>query len=619
MLPLRARWAAFILAAFLLAMPATASADTPPAPDCFYYVAGCVGGHGAAQMDSQDVRTVELDSMVTLNAGANPLPAFGVPYPENCVPGPMNICLFSNVAWKFSPQVGSNPVEIVEGCTGETTTCKIRYKPRGIGNEGDFYQTGVAFNQIGTTVVQHRKGFALYARPKFRSVYVNTTNAVNFISGKPAYAVRAGTNPTYANCPTRTITPTSDTGFDCVKVTSTGGSGQNPKWKFALPANSSWTLIMDPVTRTESGPTSAPGLRWPTRGAAVGNSDITETINPLPQGTLKVELDTGGSQIQKGTSRVITSTATVVGGQAPYDNVNWQVDFFGSTALSGSYPKLIDPITDPGTKHLLPGETSVATKTLKATDAPGSATITSKVYYSSRASGGQSVAATPVKVDAITGPVPPPPPPGGGSSEVPKPPIPDSATTSAITGRVADAPLTGYQVTWYAALSCDASDPTARLVASPFVTTDGAGNGNASAPYLIPVSGGESLFGYSTLNGKRSNRSDCVTVAGATVIDPPGPLKVVGSDTPPKKLALTLTAPKTIKAGKTFSLKVKVAGEGTVVAKLKKKQLAKAKVKKGAATLKLKLKKGKQKLTLTFTPTGGGPSTTQALTLKVKP
>lgn len=620
-----ARCAAFALG-LVLTFAGAAYADTPPTPTCFYYVAGCDATYGTP--NSSTTRIVEVDAEVTLDTGYNPDPPFGTPLNPNClVPGSFTQCVYSNVAWLFSAELGffTPPYAILEGCAGNNTSCRFRFSPRGIGDGGDVWQTLVAAHRVGTTTIKEKKGYAIYARPKFRWVNVNATGAVNFKAGV-AYAVRSGTTPTYASCINgATINATSSTSFNCVKVTGSAGSGQNPSWKFALPSSSGgWTLYIDPVTRAEAGPSSSPGQRWPTRAISVAHSDITETISPLPQGTLTVTLDTGGSTIQKGTSRVITTTASVVGGQAPYDNVNWQVDFFGSTGLSGGFPKLVDPITDPGTKTLLPGETSMASKTLSAPSAPGSATITSKVYFSSRASGGQSVAATPVKVDAVTTPVPPPPPPPpNGTGTVPKPPIPTAATPSSITGGVADAPLTSYVVTWYAAASCDASDATARLVATTTVPTDGAGNGDASATPNPAPAGGEAVFGYSTLNGARSNRSACVTTtapAGAGA-DPLVP--IAGAVLPiAKPPTLKLTLPRGgVRKGRRARLKVKVGGAtagGTVVLRRGKQKLASGKVIKGVATLKVKLTTtGKLKLTLVFTPAGGGTPTVKAVTLRV--
>ncbi|MGK2938058.1 MAG: hypothetical protein ACSLFR_09695 [Solirubrobacteraceae bacterium] len=182
------------------------------------------------QRQGVDQATVDV-AEVTLNSGYDPDPPFGTPLNPNClVPESLTQCVYSNVAWLFSSELGFStpPYAILESCGASNTGCKFRFSPRGIGNGGDVWQTLVAAHRVGTTTVKEKKGYAIYARPKFRWVNVNATGAVDFKAGV-AYAVRGGTTPTYASCINgATINATSSTSFDCVKVTGSAGSGHNP-------------------------------------------------------------------------------------------------------------------------------------------------------------------------------------------------------------------------------------------------------------------------------------------------------------------------------------------------------------------------------------------------------
>jgi hypothetical protein len=127
------------------------------------------------------------------------------------------------------------------------------------------------------------------------------------------------------------------------------------------------------------------------------------------------------------------------------------------------------------------------------------------------------------------------------------------------------------------------------------------------------------VFGYSTLNGVRSARSDCVTVAGSGGPGPAGPAAIAPKPAP-KPPKLTPRVPAQVKANKRFSLTVDVGGAaaGTITVRKGKRKLAgPVKVKGGSATLKLKLPKGRQQLTVVFTPSAGGSATTKSLTLNV--
>ncbi|MFA9272288.1 MAG: hypothetical protein ACEQSX_16350, partial [Baekduiaceae bacterium] len=161
---------------------------------------------------------------------------------------------------------------------------------------------------------------------------------------------------------------------------------------------------------------------------------------------------------------------------------------------------------------------------------------------------------------------------------------------------------------------------TARPVGTTTVPTDGAGNGDASVTPNPAPAGREANFGYSTLNGARSNRSACVTTTAPAGAGPLVPIAgaVLPAAKPP---TLKLTLPKGgIRKGRRVSLKVAVGGAagGTVVLRRGKKKLASGKVVKGVATLKVKLtKKGRLKLTLVYTPAGAGTPTTKAISLRV--
>lgn len=618
-LPGRRRGLLGLFAFALLALPSAAAADTPPTPDCTYKVAGvCDPLYGSAPATT---RTVEVDEEFDLSSGLEPPIPYTQPILPNCGPGSTATCIYWSLGWLVQPSAGPSPVQQLSGCTANTPTCRIRYSPRAIGDAGDFYTPIVASLNRGQTP-NTQKAWFIYARPRFRRVGVTGTGGIDY-PARNAYAVRGGTNPTYAQCiDGATINATSPTtGYNCVRVAGVRTTGQNPTWSFVLPAQSgTWDLIMDPVQRTESGPTRVAGHRWQTRAVTVTNNDIAQTVAATPRGTLTAAIDLGGPTIQMGTSRIIKVTGTAVGGVVD------RAEFVGQVAgKTGSAIDRLDYLDDTkGT--LLPGETIVGRMTMKAASfipSVPTSTVSAKVWWASPTSpfSDTSVNAPPATITVVRDPVPPPPPGGGGA--VPKPPIPTAATTAGVTGRVADQPLTSYIVTWFSAASCGAEDATSRLIGTKTVTTDGAGDGDASVSPAASADG-EAVFGYSTLNGVRSNRSECVTTA--TPQAPPagaGPLVPIAGAVLPaaKPPTLKLTLPKGgVRKGRRVSLKVAVGGAtgGTVVLRNGKKKLASGKVVKGVATLKVKLtKKGKLKLTLVYTPAGGGTPTTKAITLRV--
>jgi hypothetical protein len=641
-LPAVSRALVSLLALLLFAFAGAAAADTPPAPTCFYEVAGVCDGTYGTPGGQPTTEIVDVDETVTLSSGFDPSPPFGTPVNTPCGPGSQALCIYSGIAWKIATPRGllQSPIAIQDNtCGGESLTCKFTYKPRAIGNEGDFWQTFVAAYQHGSIPISKR-GWAIYARPRFRWVTAHATGAEDYKAGI-AYAVRGGTNPTYAACiDEATINPTSSTDFDCVRSTGGVDFDDNPVWKFALPSGSgSWDLIIDPVKRTESGPTHAPGLRWQSRSISVANSDIEETVSHLPLGTPKVAIDTDGSQIQVGTKRKIHLVVTSSGGTASLDNLSWEFDYL--TKQSGSSSGIVvenATFDGPSNFTLLQGETATFSVSVRAEpNAVGGATLVAKLHWRDPSFDEHTFTSDPATLTAVTDPVPPPDDEGGDG--VPKPPIPTAATSTEVKGHVSDEPLTSYEVTWFAAPSCDATDVTSHLIGTRTVATAASGEGDASVtPSPAPVSG-EAVFGYSTLNGVRSDRSDCVTVAAAdggsgsggsgssgssgatapllatspaTTLKPPGPIQK-----PPK---LTPRVPAAVKADKRFSLTVDVGGgaAGTVTVQKGHRRIAgPVKVKRGSATLKLKLPKGRQQLTLVFTPAGGGRATTKTLTLNV--
>ncbi|MBJ7518191.1 MAG: hypothetical protein JHC84_00725 [Solirubrobacteraceae bacterium] len=618
------------LALLVLALPAAAEADTPPAPTCFYYVAGCDATYGTP--NSSSTRVVAVDEEVTIDTGYNPVPPFGTPFNPTCLePGSLGTCVYSNVAWLFSVGLGfgTTPYAILGGCGGDNTSCTFRFSPRGIGNDGDVWQTLVAAHRIGTTVIKDKKGYAIYAPPRWRWARFNATGAVNHLAGT-AYAVRSGTNPTFGSCvDVATINATtSTTAHNCLKTTGSSGSGQNPSWRFPLPAGSTWKVLFNPIVRSEAGPAAVPAVqeRWVSANAAVGQSDITQTVSPRPRGTLTAVIDTGGPTIQINTNRLITVTATAKDGWV--ENAGWDATVFTRT---GSAIGLAYVNDESGT--LLPGEKVVGTSRITApSSVPASPTSTfaSRVRWRSATSASRDlfVDATPAAVTVVRDPVPPPPPPPGPGATVPKPPIPVSASPSLVTGRVADAPLTSYVVTWFTASSCDATDATATLVGTTIVATDGAGGGDASvAPSPAPAAGA-AVFGYSTLNGARSVRSACIAVpVPETPAAPPpaagGPFVPISGAVLPTVAAptLKLTLPKGgVKRGRRVTLKVAIRGAagGSVALRRGRTKLASAKVVKGVATLKVRFTKArKERLALVYTPAGGGKATTRAVTLTV--
>ncbi len=602
----------------------SARADTPPEPTCFYYNVGCDPTYGTPS--SSSLKTVEVDEEVTFDSGYSPDPPFGTPANPSCLdPGSLGTCVYSNVAWLFSKEIGFNftpPLTIIDGCTGSSLSCKIKFSPRAIGNSGDVWQTLVAAHQIGTTQIKEKRGFAVYARPRWRWVDLNATGATNYAAGL-AYAVRSGTNPSFASCfdVSGVFATTSTTAYDCLKSSGSSGSGLNPSWRFPLPAGSSWKVIFNPIVRSEAGPAAVPAAqeRWFSANVAVGQSDITQTVTPRPRGTLTAVIDTGGPTIQVGTNRLFTVTATAAGGFV--ENAGWEASIATKTPPVGSLS--LAYVSDEA-KTLLPGESIVATGRMTAPSVvpgvPGTS-FTSRVRWRSATSASRDlfVDAPPVTVTIVKDPVPPPPPPGGGGG-VPKPPIPNSAGPARVTGRVADQPLTTYSVTWYAAPSCDATDVTSRLVATVPVTTDGAGAGDASANPNPAPAPGEAVFGYSTLGAKRSARSECVTVPLAAVAG-----AGIGGGLPPpaaapkaKKIVFGIVKT-TLRAGRKTTLKVKVSAAGKVELRQGKRRLAgPATVKRGTATFKIRLARaGRAKLTAVFTPAGGGPTVTKLLTVTV--
>ncbi len=609
-------WIAVVCALMLGALSGVAQADTPPAPTCFYYVAGCNATYGTP--GSSSLKTVEVDSEVTLSTGFSPDPPFGTPANPSCLdPGSLGTCVYSNVAWLFSKEPGFNftpPLTVLDGCTGSSLSCKFKFSPRAIGDDGDVWQTLVAAHQIGSTQIKEKLGYAIYARPHWRWVHLNATGATNYTAGT-AYAVRSGTNPSYASCfdANSVFATTSTTAYDCLKSSGSTTSGQSPTWKFPLPAGSSWKVVFNPIVRAEAGPAgvSAAQERWYSANVAVGQSDVTQTVTPRPRGTITAVIDTGGPTIQIGTNRLVTITGTATGGFV--ENAGWEASLFTYTAGSA----LSLAYVNDEAKTLLAGESVVATGKMTAPSyvpAVPATSFTSRVRWRSATSVSRDlfVDAPPVTVTVVKDAVPPPPT-GGGGDGVPKPPIPSSASTARVTGTVADQPLTTYSITWYAAPSCDATDATSRLVATVPVTTDGNGAGDASGSASPAPTAGEAVFGYSSLGGKRSARSGCVTVplaavGGVTVAGGLPPATVAAPPAATKKVVLAAVKAK-LRAGRQATLKIKVSAAGKLELRQGKRRLAgPAKVKGGVAAFKVRLPKaGKVKLTLVFTPAGRRP------------
>lgn len=610
-----------LLTASALAVPA--QADTPPAPTCFYEVAGCDPVYGT--VSSSTLRTVAVDETVTIGAPQNPNPPFGVAFPEGCVPDAFHICLYSNVAWKFTIPAGhlSAPVQITDGCTAEKTFCTFVYRPRGIGIDGDFWQTIVAANQIGSTTIQAKQGYGFYARPKWRWVQFNSSGATNWPAGI-AYAVRSGTTPTWGSCvEASTIFSTTATTADCIKATGTLTPGKDPQWRMPLPANSSWKVLFSPFQRGEAGPAAIPPAQenWVAQTVNVAESDITRTVTPRARGTLTATLDVGGPSILLGQSRTVTLKATATGGAV--QSAGFQAGTFGRTAGTSVGISYVNDDAGISGKTLLPGESVTATGKITG-DAltPPLSTLRGQAVWRSPTSGSTDQKATATADVTVYKDTVPPPPTTGGDSTVPKPPNPGSATTGAVTGTVADGPKTTYRVLWYAAPACDTEDAGARFAGLKDVTTDDAGNGDASAAFTSAVAAGEAVFGYSTLGGKRSKRSVCVIASG----DPPlsgGGGPIILTAPPPKtttapKVTLTLVGA-SFKHGRKATLKLKVPAPGKVELRRGTKRFAKAvAVKKGVAAFKVRFaRKGKVKLTAVFTPAGGGAKVTQPLTITV--
>lgn len=604
-----------------LAVPA--QADTPPDPDCFFYVAGCDPTYG--HPGSSTKKIVAVDEEVTLNTGFDISPPFGTPENPDClVPGSLTQCRYSNVAWKFS--VGAfptTPYSVVTGCTGSSLSCTLKYSPRAIGNEGDVWQTLVAANQIGSTTIKAKQGYALYARPKWRWVQFASSGATNWAAGI-AYAVRSGTTPTWGSCAdASTIFATTATTADCIKATGTLTAGKDPQWRMPLPANSSWKVLFNPFQRGEAGPAAIPPAQenWVAQSVNVAESDVTRTVTPRARGTLTATLDVGGPTILLGQSRTVTLKATATGGAV--QSAGFQAGTFSRTAGTSVGISYVSDDAGINGKTLLPGESVTANGTITGNGlTPPLSTLRGQAVWRSPTSASTDQKATATADVTVSKDTVPPPPTTGGDSTVPKPPNPASATTGAVTGTVADGPKTTYRVLWYAAPTCDTEDAGARFVGLRDVTTDDAGNGDASTSFTTAATSGEAVFGYSTLGGKRSKRSSCVAAAG----DPPlsgggGPIVLTvppPKTTPPPRLAFTLVSAR-FKKGRRATLKLKVPAAGKVELRRGAKRFAKpVAVKKGVAAFKVRFaKKGKVKLTAVFTPAGGGAKVTQPLTIMV--
>jgi|GEM_PF-3801395 len=633
-LPTAGRTFVGAFALLLLVFVGSAAAETPPTPPtptCFYEVAGaCDPVYGTPNSSSTQI--VEVDGTVTLGSGFDPAPPFGTPVNTPCGPGSEALCLYSNIAWKIATPTGLSqpPITIQDNtCGSESLICKFTYRPRGIGIDGDYWQTFVAAYQHGS-IPLGKRGFAVYARPRFRWVTAQSTGAPGYLAGV-AYAVRGGTNPAYGEClDAATINATSATDFDCLRVTGRGSGSQNPSWKFALPSGSgAWDLIIDPIRRTETGPTKAPGQRWQSRTVSVANSDIEATVSHLPEGTLKVAIDTVGSQIQVGTKRRIRLVLTQSGGTATLDRVSWEFDYLVKQLGSSSGIVVEDGTFDgpTGNVTVVPGESVTQTVSVRA-DSVGSATFVAKAHWRNADFSDHTATSAPATLTAVEDPVPPPPD-DEPSGAVPKPPIPTAASAGRVEGRVDDEPLTSYLVTWFAAPSCDATDATSHQIGDRTVTTDAVGLGDASVTPVSSPAGGEAVFGYSTLNGVRSARSECVFAAGSD----PGPVVTVATgsaagNAPPtapappgaKPPKLTVRVPARIRANKRFDLTVAVgpAAAGSVTVRKGKRKLAgPVKVRRGTATIGLKLPAGRRQLTLVFTPAAGGRPITKSLTVGV--
>lgn len=534
------------IAGALLLAPAAARADVPPTPDCMYYVTRCdpIYGTGVTVGSGQ---VVEQGATVRLSSALEaPIP-WNQPINPTCVGSIGQTCIYWSIAWKIEPPLaGSSPVSNQSGCGGSDPTCTFTYTTRAIGDYGDIWQPIVAALQSGQTPTR-KVGWLIYARPRWRWVTVTAPAAVNY---PPLYlwAVRSGTNPTFGSCldANSIFGGTVPANLDCVRVSGTGGgSTTSPTWRLPLPsASGSWHLYPGPYPRGEAGPATTAGQRFTGADVTLVHSDIEGTTSPLPTGRLEVAIDTGGSLLGLGAAnaRTVTVTARAVGGQAPLRSARWYLNVL---TRSGRSTTILNENAPPDAV-LMPGESIRATATLRG-DALGTDTLSSRVEaYDSK---GDSVFGTapPVTVTVVRDA---PPPGGGGGGGRPRPPIPAAARAAfaaGISGRVEDQLRTTYTVSWYAAGSCGASDGDARLLGTRTVTTDGAGNGDASLTPLAGPAPGEAVFGYSALGGVRSDRSACVTARAVPLVALEAPATVAAGGG--GRATVTVTAPGVVAGG----------------------------------------------------------------------
>jgi hypothetical protein len=239
-------------------------------------------------------------------------------------------CPYNSMLWRtagIEKRIGSGSegLSLSAGCGPTDVTCAVNYAPSFVGDAGEVVTVILGQHFDGIYPISGQ-AYVLYAAPLIYPAIIQAFDTsgqrVEVPGGYVGYAVRAGTDPTAAQCvagdwyvavaagPTVPVP-------DCVTFPQWAYlSGADAQFRGYLPAESgTWTIVGHP-----QGDAGAPLLSRPSpyRHATVrmGHDDVVASIIAERRPTLSMELTPQSPEMELGETQTVEVTVTAVGGEA---------------------------------------------------------------------------------------------------------------------------------------------------------------------------------------------------------------------------------------------------------------------------------------------------------------
>jgi hypothetical protein len=232
-------------------------------------------------------------------------------------------CPYNSVLWRTAG-TGGEGLSLSSGCGAKDITCAVNYAPSYVGDRGEVVTVILAQHFDGIYPVSGQ-AYVLYAAPLIYPAIIQAFDTagqrVDVPSGYVGYAVRAGTNPTAAQCVAgdwyvaKAAGPTVPVP-DCVTFPQWAYlSGADAQFRGYLPADSgAWTIVGHP-----QGDASAPLLSRPSpyRHASItmGHDDVTASIIGERRPTLSMDVTPESPEMELGDTQTVAVTVSAVGGE----------------------------------------------------------------------------------------------------------------------------------------------------------------------------------------------------------------------------------------------------------------------------------------------------------------